>query len=147
MDKNTVTGIALIAIILIASFYFFSPPKPAKTEHKVKADTTITSVPKNTTAVADTGKSASIADSVAKPKATLNVPSGWESITKGEKREFTLENDKLRGSVTSKGGMINYAELKNYKTSDKKPLIMLDSVSHYGYRFPVGNIVINTCRF
>src|ERR1017187_5733132 len=119
MDKNTVSGIALIAIILIASFYFFSPPKPAKTENKVKADTTIASSPKTTSASRDTSKSTPIADTVAKPKVNLNVPAGWESITKGEKREYTLENEKLRVRVSSKGGMINYAELKNYKTSDQ----------------------------
>ena len=132
MDKNTVTGISLIAIILLASFYFFGPKKSDKPVIVNHVDTSRTMASKPRTA-ADSLKKTSAADT-SKVKAKSNVPSGWESITQGQNKDYTLENAKLRIRIASKGGMIDYAELKNYKTATQKPLILLDSSSHSGYQ-------------
>jgi len=142
MDKNTVTGISLIAIILLASFYFFGPKKSDKPVIVNHVDTSRTMASKPRTAV-DSLKKTSAADT-SKVKAKSNVPSGWESITQGQNKDYTLENAKLRIRIASKGGMIDYAELKNYKTATQKPLILLDSSSHSGYQLPVGGQTIST---
>ena len=141
MDKNTVTGISLIAIILLASYYFFAPKKSANPVIVNKVDSSQQVASKQNT-LRDSIKKPVADTSIAKPKPT--APTGWESVTQGVNKEYSIENEKLRIRVSSKGGMINYAELKNYKTSDQKPLILIDSASHYGYQLPVGGQNINT---
>ena len=141
MDKNTVTGISLIAIILIASFYFFGPKKSDKPVIVNKVDSSQQLASKKITP-ADTAKKTVSDTSHEKTKPV--VITGWESITSGVKKEYTLENGKLRIRVSNKGGMIDYAELKTYKTSDKKPLVLIDSASHYGYQMPISGQNINT---
>jgi len=141
MDKNTVTGISLIAIILLASYYFFGPKKPANPVIVNKVDTS-QQVASKQGALKDSVKKPVVDTSIVKPKPT--VPTGWESVTQGVNKEYSLENEKLRIRVSSKGGMINYAELKNYKTSDHKPLILIDSASHYGYQLPLSGQNIST---
>jgi YidC/Oxa1 family membrane protein insertase len=144
MDKNTVTGLALIALILIGAFYFFGDKKGKNQPvSKNKADTSHVIAHKTdsiSSKIADTvNKSASKDTTKAKEQDNENVPAGWESLYHGVNKEYTLENDKIRLRISSKGGKINYAELKNYKTFDKTPLILLDSESNkFGYEFSTG---------
>ncbi len=142
MDKNTVTGISLIAIILLASFYFFGPKKPAKPVIVDHVDSTQPMSAKKDLGK-DTAKKTAAIDTAAH-KAKANVPTGWESITQGQNKEYTLENEKLRIRVATKGGMIDYAELKKFKTSEQKPLVLIDSASHYGYQLPIGGQTVST---
>jgi YidC/Oxa1 family membrane protein insertase len=151
MDRNTITGIALIAIILIGSYMFFGEKKPAGTVSKNKADSSHTIIAKKDSGTASlkdsskAGKSTTLAVDSTKPKTQSNVPAGWEGLTHGENKEYTIENENLKLKISSKGGKINYAELKKYKTFDKRPLLLLDSASNkYGFEFSTGAIPVST---
>jgi YidC/Oxa1 family membrane protein insertase len=63
----------------------------------------------------------------------------------GKKDSYTLENDVMKLRISSKGGKIEYVELKKYKSWDGKPLILLDDDSlHFGFHFFVNNRDIYT---
>jgi len=145
MDRNTVTGIALIAIILIGTLYFFNDKKPNQPVSKTKADSSqIVATKRDSSHLANDTAKAKLSDTT-RAKVKSNVPIGWEVLTNGENKEYTIENDKLRLRISSKGGKINYAELKDYKTFDKRPLLLIDSTSSkYSYEFSVGAQTVST---
>ena len=67
------------------------------------------------------------------------------SASEGKEEFITLENSKLKVVVSSKGGKIRKAELKDYKTWDGKPVNLMNSDSSvFNLAFSAGNKVINT---
>jgi len=95
------------------------------------------------TAKFDTAKAAvkTIADS-----ATLKSPFGAASI--GSEKLITIENQELLVKLSTKGGKVASVELKNYKTFDKKPLVLFSGdKDHFGLNFNVGDKKINTDEY
>jgi len=63
----------------------------------------------------------------------------------GTKESYTIESDLLKLRFSSKGGKIDYVELKKYKTWDGRPLILMDDDSlHFGFHFFMNNRDVNT---
>ena len=144
MDRNTFTGLFLIAIILVGSFFFLKPneeevKKARQIEHldslkkagalkkpaiaSVKNDTTLKAAPVDS--------------------AALKAPFGASTI--GSEKLITLENKDIRVKLSTRGGRIFNVELKNFKTFDKKPLILFDGSSNqFGFSFKAGNSTVNT---
>jgi YidC/Oxa1 family membrane protein insertase len=124
MDKNTYTGFFLIVLIIIGSYFLLKPSDAELKKEKLVQD----SIKRATAAKAavspikaDTIKKtvATIADS-----ALLKTPFGAATI--GSDKFITLENKELRVKLSTHGGRVYSVELKNYKTADKKPLILFD---------------------
>ena len=60
--------------------------------------------------------------------------------TSGKETLFTLENKVLKITFTNKGGQPKMVELKDFKTFDKKPLILQDgNFSNISYAINSGN--------
>jgi YidC/Oxa1 family membrane protein insertase len=144
MDRNTFTGLFLIAIILVGSFFFLKPneeevKKARQIEHLdslKKAGSLKT--PATAVAKSDTAVKAAPVDS-----AILKAPFGTSTV--GNEQLITLENKDIRVKLSTRGGRIYNVELKNFKTFDKKPLILFDGNSNqFGFRFTAGNTVVNT---
>ena len=146
MDKNTFTGLFLIMAIMGASIYFMKPSdadikKEQLAVHQdsikkgyIKAPATATASNIKT----DTAKANGVVDS-----AILKTPFGAASI--GSEQFITIENKELRLKLTTKGGRIFSAELKNYKTFDKKPLVLFEGNDNkFGISFKAGDKNINT---
>jgi YidC/Oxa1 family membrane protein insertase len=142
MDRNTFTGLFLIAVILMGSFFLMKPSeeeakKARQIEHldSLKKAGALKKAP--AVAVKDTTK-APVVDSAA-----LKAPFG--SSTVGQEQLITLENKDIRVKLSSRGGRVYSVELKNFKTFDKKPLILFDGNSNqFGLRFTAGSTVVNT---
>ena len=47
----------------------------------------------------------------------------------GKDEDIVIENDLLKITLTSKGGRVKSAELKKYKTWEKKPLVLFEGDS------------------
>ena len=63
----------------------------------------------------------------------------------GEEKQFTIENDLIKMHISNKGGRIENVELKEYKTWEKNPTILMNSDSlRFGFSFFSGNRLINT---
>ncbi|MDR6944517.1 membrane protein insertase YidC [Mucilaginibacter pocheonensis] len=145
MDRNTFTGLFLIMAIIAGSIYFLKPSDAElKKERLVQQQDSLKKAglaKANTTASAkpDTGQAANkVVDS-----ALLKSPFGAASI--GTEKLITLENSELLIKLSTHGGKVASVELKNFKTFDKKPLILFSGPqTHFGLKFAAGNTNINT---
>jgi YidC/Oxa1 family membrane protein insertase len=149
MDKNTFTGLFLIMAIIAGSVYFLKPSeaqlkKDALFQHQDSLKKGLlgkTNTP--VTAKFDTAKAAvkTVADS-----ATLKSPFGAASV--GSEKLITIENQELLVKLSTKGGKVASVELRNYKTFDKKPLVLFSGdKDHFGLNFNVGDKKINTDEY
>ena len=146
MDKNTYTGLFLIMLIMGASFYFMKPDEAAIKKERLKAHADsiksglIKSPNSTTVKFADTAKKVT---NQKVDSAILKSPFGAASI--GTDKLITLENKDILVKLSNKGGKVYSVELKNFKTFDKKPLILFDGdKNHFGLNFGAGNNNINT---
>lgn len=144
MDKNTFTGLFLIMLIMGASIYFMKPDEAAikKEQARAHADSLKRAgKPALVAATAkfDTAKKATVVTD----SAILKTPFG--AATAGKEEFVTLENKDLRLKLSTKGGRVYSAELKDYKTWDKKPLILFNGEdNHFGLNFSAAGRNINT---
>lgn len=103
MDRNSLIGFGLIALLLIAYFQFFAPP-PAK---ETKAEKT---APKET----------------AKLEAPPPVSAGpFSSAMTGNEEMISAENSDLALQISSRG-FLSSVRLKNFKTYSQKPLMLAE---------------------
>ena len=142
MDKNTITGFVLIVLIMAGSYFLLKPSdadmkKEQLLQDSIKRAKAATAVTK--AAKPDTSKkTVTLADSALK-----KIPFGVATV--GSEQFVTLENQELRVKLSNKGGRVYSVELKNYKTFDKKPLILFDGENaHFGLTFRAQDKPINT---
>ncbi|GGK70546.1 membrane protein insertase YidC [Rufibacter glacialis] len=115
MDKNSAIGMGLIAvIILVYSIFFMKEPVQQPVQ---KANKTTTAATKATPTTPD--------DSLANAQRVAQLGE-FGALATGQNQTTVLENQVLRVSLGSQGGKVEEVELKNYKTWDKKPLILFD---------------------
>jgi YidC/Oxa1 family membrane protein insertase len=119
MDRNSAIGLTLISAILLAYFYFFAPEsQPIEETTKIES----------ASQAASSEKIAS--EPVALPDSILNSIYGPFSMAmKGERKSIILKNRDLLLSIDTKGGDVQQANLLQYKTYNKKELVLLDSKS------------------
>ncbi len=146
MDKNTFTGLFLIMVIMAASFFFMRPNETELKKERIKAHADSIKrgdIPK---AAITPAKFADTAKAVAnKPVDSAVLKSPFGASTVGTQKFVTLENKDLRVKLSTQGGRVYSVELKNYKTFDKKPLVLFDGDrNHFGLSFTAGNNSINT---
>ncbi|GAA3984468.1 membrane protein insertase YidC [Mucilaginibacter dorajii] len=149
MDKNTFTGLFLIMAIIAGSIYFLKPSDAElKKERLVQHQDSVKKGLFNKATVPaaakfDTTKAAvkTVADS-----ATLKAPFGAASV--GVDKLVTIENQELVIKLSTKGGKVASVELKNFKTFDKKPLVLFSGdKDHFGLTFNAGSRIINTDEY
>ncbi len=101
MDKNTITGLVLIALLLIGySFWNTSqqPVAPMTETTEIHAP-----APKATNATA------------AVTAATIDSTALFHQALQGENQQIVLENEKVRVVLNTKGGTVANVQLKEYK--------------------------------
>lgn len=151
MDKNTILGFVLIALILIGFSVMNRPNEEELAQQKhyndsialvEKAKTANTQAIKQQPVAADTAALAANTDTTA----LTDVYGAFDVAAKGENKVVVLENELVKLNVAAKGGRIVSAQLKNYKTHDGKPLILFNAQeSNMGFTFVTNNNrVVNT---
>ncbi|MDD3322839.1 MAG: membrane protein insertase YidC [Paludibacter sp.] len=154
MDKNTIIGFVIIALIIIG---FSQLNKPSEEELAIQKryNDSIALVEQNrieSEIAINNAKASVIADSTintdtTNTQVTLSDAFGDFSVAaKGEEKIYTLENELISLNFNSKGGRIYSAELKDYKTHDSLPLFLFDGAeSSMGFTLVTNNNrVINT---
>ncbi|MXV16294.1 membrane protein insertase YidC [Hufsiella ginkgonis] len=143
MDRNTYTGLFLILIIIVGSTFLMKPSEAElKKERLVQYQDSVkrANAGKPTAALKTTpapGKQA-VADSTA-----FKGPFG--GAIAGTSQLITLENEHLKVSFDTRGGRIASVLLKEYKTYDKKPLVMFEGKdSKFGLVFNTAGALIST---
>jgi YidC/Oxa1 family membrane protein insertase len=159
MDRNTIIGIALIFSILIGFSYYNRPTdeqiaaaKRAQDSieqvriEKDKADLIAKQIEeKQISVVSSTSGDSAVSqeDNVRKEKF-----GAFAEASTGKEKFYSIENNLMKVTFSNKGGRIYSVELKNYKTFDKKPLILFEgNNSKFGINFFAQNRSLETESF
>jgi YidC/Oxa1 family membrane protein insertase len=161
MDKNTITGLALIFVILI-TFSYLNQPSKSDIEAAKRQSDSIAQVETEKARLAETEaltakqvletKAASVSsDSTTVAGGEIELKSLYgvfSEAAKGTERFITLENNLLKIRVSTKGGKIYSVELKDYKRFNKEPLVLFDGdQNRFGLNFFSQNKSIQTDQF
>ena len=135
-DKNSIIGLVLIGAILLI-FSIFN--KPTEEELKEKKENTVQTDKKQE---AETTISEPIIDSsalvVKNNIDSINNPSqdsikdleklvkygAFSSATNGEEKDYVIENERVKVTISNKGGRISSVQLKEFHTYDSLPLFL-----------------------
>lgn len=121
MDRNQATGLILFAaVILIYSFFFASGPETQVVEEN-PAQTEQTNIISSNTTPQQAFSESSLADSIRTSKYGILA-----NLTVGEAQDVILENEQVKITFSTKGAKIKEVELKEFKSWQGDPLILLD---------------------
>ena len=153
MDKNSIIGLILIAL-LIGSYTYFNQPNPEELKAARRKQDSIDAV------VRDQQKQIAAPAAAPLTPADTMAASGNDSlaedVTRRQWGEFAgavtgtetftvLENDLLKVTISSQGGTIKSAVLKNYKTDKGMPVtLMSGDSSSLSLSFSAQNRTIQT---
>ena len=143
MDRNSITGVILIVLIVIGYNALFPPVIEVEAETSENNNTTViieeanVNEETNTSIVSDTTELNDL------HQRTYGV---FAPSAQGSDEDILIENDVLKLSISPKGGRIVSAILKDYQTSDSLPLNLInrDSSAFNITFFSEGNRIINT---
>ncbi|MDY2642474.1 MAG: membrane protein insertase YidC [Mediterranea sp.] len=124
MDKNTITGLVLIALLLIG-FSWYSRPSEEQLQAQQHYYDSIAQVQKREAELKQKAEAALANER--QLKAATDSTALFFAARQGEEKQFTIENDLIRLTVDSKGGRIASAIIKNYMEQDKVTPVSLFS--------------------
>jgi len=155
MNKNSIIGIVLIIGILVGWSIWVTPSKEEIARQREIQDS-----------IYQANRARYIADSIRfmeaqkaaeqqlSTQSETNVASDavmrdkygvFTTTAKGEEQLYTIENDVLKMTLTTKGAYVKTVELKDYKTWDSLPLIGFDeNTSKFNLSFFASNRNVNT---
>jgi len=129
MDKNTIIGFSLIGLILLG-FWQLNKPSEKEVQAQKRYNDSIALVQQaKVQAETAINKTATVSkdSTIGTDTAAINSSLGdFSASAKGEDKFYTLENELIKLTISSKGGRIYSAQLKNYKTHDTLPLMLFD---------------------
>ena len=144
MDRNTIIGFGLILLLVIAYTYFTLPSQDQLArQQRVQDSLTLLSQQH----IADSlqqlssGQPAAAASEQKSPAASTL----FRDTSMQAEKFYTVENDLMKVTISSKGGEIVSVELKKYKTSDHRSLRLFDSTkARMNFIFFSGNNQVQT---
>ncbi len=140
MDKNTLSGLLLIGAIFLGFTWYSSTQQKKAAENKRQTD----SIYRAEHPVQPAADAAFTADTLSEEQKAANaehLSARADSILSGqigellvaartgEEQFVTLENDKVKVSLSTLGGRVAAAELKEYKRYDGTPLMLFEPAS------------------
>ena len=135
MDRNTVVGFVLLAVLFFGYFYYTQQGQAVLEKQKLHIQDSLNKIkPKN-----DTASLGAINQDSSKIKVE-NLYSGVVQDSLASEQFVTVETNLLKITFTNKGGQPKIVELKNFKTFDGKPLIINDGkFNNISYAINTGN--------
>ena len=146
MDKNTITGLVIIFLILIG-FSYFTRPSEEEIRERQRQDS-IARVEQQKMELAARQQKEDIQMSQNQTSATTTSKESVFIQDSLSDQTFILENNKIKLHISTRGGRISFVDLKEYRTHDSLPLILWrSSESALGMNFYAMNQEINTEKF
>ncbi len=166
-DKNSIIGLVLIGSILLV---FSILTKPSEEEVKAKEEKenlakakleqvdkkhqaiAIDSTTDNTILLEENSLDTTILqhqDSVKNLSALVNL-GGFAKAASGEEKSYIIENERIKVTISNKGGRVSTVELKEFHTYDSLPLYLFhEDSSRFNLELTIndgvgGNKLINT---
>ncbi|MGM0566535.1 MAG: membrane protein insertase YidC [Bacteroidota bacterium] len=155
MDRNTITGLLLIFIILIGYSIWQQPSEEELLRQQQIRDSLAQVQQENERQQREQEQQAEETKTdtreTSEPEKTEERSYTEQDLgpftpaTKGEEEDFYFETDLLKVQLTNKGGRIAKVELKDYQTYDSLPLVLFtkDS-SQFNFAFFSENRTVNT---
>ncbi len=156
MDKNTVVGFILIAAIIIG-FAWINKPSAEEIERRQRYNDSVSLVMQQElekqleldsikAVIADKNSDNEEVGDSAFLAMRMDAFGGFGVSSFGQEEFFTIENDLVEITLSSKGGRVYSVNLKEYKAQDDEPLILFDNdESNFNLVFITNNNrVINT---
>ena len=128
MDKNTITGLVLMGLLLIG-FSWWSQPSSEQKAEMMRQDS-IAAVMKQK---AETNKKNAEAKHLAEQKARQEADTTalFHEALQGEAQYIVLKNEKLQLTLNTKGGTVTKAVIKGFKDKEgNKDVTLLDEKVH-----------------
>jgi YidC/Oxa1 family membrane protein insertase len=169
MNRDTIVGFILIAVILVGYSIWMTPSQEEMEQRRQRADSIsavrqqqqmldsvrmaaeikrIQQEIEQDTDLMESGSEQPAAGSAPDYQELRNRFGLFAGASKGQERIIYLENDVIRIAVNTKGGYIREVELKNYKTFDSMPLKIYDkNTALFDLSFFAMNRNINTANF
>ena len=163
MDKNTITGLILIAVVLIG-FGWWNTNQQEKYREALAADTTQVQTQQPTQPESKEAKPATLADEIAKAQAgaaadtadifhaavALQTDSALAAL-----KPIVLHNDKVSIELNPQGGTVKAVRLKNFKSyhdfhagrEDAELVLFDDTTSQMNLQFETINGIYNTAAY
>ena len=134
MDKNQIIGIGLIGLIMVGFYHFTKPSQEELERQKQQRIEAIAAQEANTateaaqTASYNNNQASSTAEELASTDTSYAQTKFGEfaPFIIGDENFYTLENEQIKVTLSSKGAKVYAVELKEYLTFDKKPLILFE---------------------
>lgn len=129
MDKNTITGLVLMGLLLIG-FSWWSQPSSEQKAEMMRQDS-IAAVMKQK---AETNRKNAEAKHLAEQKARQEADTTalFHEALQGEAQEIVLKNEKLSLTLNTKGGTVTKAVIKGFKDREgNKDVTLLDEKVHH----------------
>lgn len=139
MDRNTLTGLVLIFIVIASSVFFLKPSQEQINRERLLQD--------SLALVRDGVQPAQQAQADAAPvmpdSIALSGPFGGALVR--EDRIITLENELIKANISTKGGRVESVEIKNETTYDGNPVILFQGQNNkFGLYFSSAGKNIST---
>lgn len=124
MDRNTFTGLFLILVILVGSTFLLKPSQDELRKEQQRKTQDSLRRTGGTNRKAPTANASFTPQKTAADSAVLKGPLG--AAVAAKPTLVFLENKQLKVILSTQGGRVVSVELKNEKTFDKQPLILLN---------------------
>lgn len=148
MDKNTITGLVVIFLILIGFSYFTRPDAEQVREMQRQDSIAKVEQRKMELAARQQQEDLKLSEEEAAGKGISVKKDSVFSQDSLADQTYTLENDKIKLHISTRGGRITFVDLKEYRTHDSLPLILWRSgETTFGMNFYARNQQINTEKF
>ncbi len=162
MDKNSVIGLLIIALILVV-FGLLNKPSQEEIERAQRRRDSLQKIEQqrqDTTPQQETRQKKAAGgqqqattqdqapaptDTSASTKALREEYGPFARSARGEQKAVVLENNRIKARISTMGGKLNMVELKKYETYEGGPLVLFDSTRNtFGFNFFANNRRIAT---
>ena len=144
MDKNTITGLILIGLLLIV-FSWLSKPTAEQQEAMQHYQDSIVAVQQEENALKAKQEAAL---SFGTQTTDIDSSSVFFAASEGIEQEVTLENDVMTVTLSNKGGRIISAQLKEYNDQEGNPLVLFNGEeSKLNFNFYNADEIIQTQNY
>ena len=154
MDKNSIIGLSIIGLLIVGYTIYTQPSKEQIQALKEQRDS-IAAAEASARAISaaatyadsSVGNTLNSADSTQAQSVEKKTEDFGEfsAAAEGVEQILSLENNLVKVSISSHGGIIKGVELKNYKTWDGRPVVLMSSDSSmFNLSLSASNRIVNT---
>ena len=149
MDRNSIAGLVIIFLILIGFSYFNKPSQEQMEAAKRRSDSLALVRAAQEQEIRERQALALQAEqerAMAQEDESQSLQlTGFANAAKEEKRFITLENELIRLKISTLGGAVYSAEVKDYQKYNQEPLILFaDEKNIFGLQFWGNNNNVET---